>query len=158
MLPEVGASELIVLAAVALIVVGPKDLPILLRRLGQFMGRMRGLAADFRASFDDMARQSELEDLRKEVNALRETKLVDTLGPVPTFEEINQGLQPTHSTPSSPHDPELVADQEAIADGAEPSILPPEPVPASEPEPEPVVEPTTAEAMETSPPSAEKRV
>jgi len=156
MLPEVGASELIVLAAVALIVVGPKDLPLLLRRLGQFMARMRGLAADFRASFDDMARQSELEDLRKEVNALRQTKLEDTLGPVPTFEEINQGLQPTDSTPPSPQDPELAADQAATADEAEPSILPPESAP--EPEPEPVVEPTTAETVETSPAPVEKRV
>lgn len=71
MLPEVGASELIVIAIVALIVVGPKDLPVLLRKVGQFMNRMRGMAAEFRASFDEMARQSELDDLRKEVEALR---------------------------------------------------------------------------------------
>ena len=95
MLPEVGASELIVLAAVALIVVGPKDLPMLLRRVGQMVRKLRLLAADFRASFDDMARQSELDDLRKEVEALRSTTLSDAIGPMPTFDEIGDGLKPT---------------------------------------------------------------
>ena len=71
MLPEVGMTELVVIAIVALIVVGPKDLPVLLRRFGQFMAKLRGMAAEFRASFDEMARQSELDDLRKEVEAMR---------------------------------------------------------------------------------------
>ena len=71
MLPEIGMTELLVIAIVALIVVGPKDLPVLLRRLGEFMAKMRGMAAEFRASFDEMARQSELDDLRKEVEAMR---------------------------------------------------------------------------------------
>ena len=69
--PDIGVSELMVIAAVALIVVGPKDLPVLLRKLGQFVARLRGMAADFRASFDEMARQSELDELRKEVDAMR---------------------------------------------------------------------------------------
>jgi len=71
MLPDIGGTELLVIAAVALIVVGPKDLPVLLRKLGQFVGRMRGMASEFRASFDEMARQTELDDLRKEVEAMR---------------------------------------------------------------------------------------
>lgn len=71
MLPEVGGSELILIAAIALIVVGPKDLPLLMRKIGHAMGRMRAMAAEFRASFDEMARQSELEELRKEVEAMR---------------------------------------------------------------------------------------
>ena len=78
MLPEVGASELIVIAIVALIVVGPKDLPILLRRFGQFMAKLRGMANEFRASFDEMARQSELDDLRKEVEAMRRGQFGDS--------------------------------------------------------------------------------
>ena len=69
MLPEVGGSELILIAVVALIVVGPKDLPLMLRKLGQFVAKLRGMAAEFRASFDEMARQSELDELRKEVEA-----------------------------------------------------------------------------------------
>jgi sec-independent protein translocase protein TatB len=71
MLPEFGAVELLFIAAIALIVVGPKDLPILMRKAGKFLAQMRGMAAEFRASFDEMARQSELEELRKEVEAMR---------------------------------------------------------------------------------------
>ncbi len=71
MLPDIGGSELLIIAAVALIVVGPKDLPILMRKIGQFIGKMRGMANEFRASFDEMARQSELDELRKEVAAMR---------------------------------------------------------------------------------------
>lgn len=72
MLPDIGGTELLVIAAVALIVVGPKDLPVLLRKLGQFVGKIRGMANEFRASFDEMARQSELDELRREVQAMRE--------------------------------------------------------------------------------------
>jgi len=71
MLPEVGALEYLIIAAVALIVVGPKDLPMLLRRLGQFVAKLRGMASEFRSSFDDMAGPSELDDLREEGEAMR---------------------------------------------------------------------------------------
>lgn len=71
MVPGVGAFELVVIAVVALIVVGPKDLPVMMKKAGQFVGKMRAMASDFRASFEDMARQSELDDLRREVEALR---------------------------------------------------------------------------------------
>jgi sec-independent protein translocase protein TatB len=77
MLPDIGAAELMVIAVVALIVVGPKDLPVLLRRLGQFMAKLRGMASEFRASFDEMARQSELDELRKEVAAMRRGEFGD---------------------------------------------------------------------------------
>ncbi len=79
MLPEIGATELLVIAAVALIVVGPKDLPLLLRTLGQWMAKARGMANEFRASFDEMARQSELDELRREVQALRTGQFMDPL-------------------------------------------------------------------------------
>ena len=90
MLPEVGGMELLVIAAVALIVVGPKDLPMLLRKLGQFVARLRSMADDFRASFDEMARQSELDDLRKEVEAMRRGQLVDQAAAEASNVEINQ--------------------------------------------------------------------
>ncbi len=80
MIPEAGGLELIFLAAVALIVVGPKDLPVLLRKVGEFTRKMRGLADEFRHSFDEMARQSELDELRREVEALREGRLSDANG------------------------------------------------------------------------------
>jgi sec-independent protein translocase protein TatB len=72
MLPQIGSTEMLVIAAIALIVVGPKDLPMLLRKLGQFVARLRNMASDFRTSFDEMARQSELDDLRREVASMRD--------------------------------------------------------------------------------------
>jgi len=77
MFPEGRILEFIIVGAVALIVVGPKDLPILMRKVGQFLARMRAMAAEFRASFDEMARQSELDELRREVEALRAQRPVE---------------------------------------------------------------------------------
>ena len=90
----IGTAELIVIAAVALIVVGPKDLPVLMRKIGAFLSKMRGLAAEFRASFDEMARQSELDELRKEVEQLRAGRLADTARAdvEGTFSAIEQDL------------------------------------------------------------------
>lgn len=79
MLPGVGAGEYIVIAILALVVIGPKDLPMLMRKLGSFINRLRGMAAEFRASFDEMARQSELDELRKQVEELRSGQLVQPL-------------------------------------------------------------------------------
>jgi sec-independent protein translocase protein TatB len=71
MLPDLSPTHILIVLIVALVVVGPKDLPKLLHRIGKFVGKMRGMANEFRASFDEMARQSELDDLRKEVEAMR---------------------------------------------------------------------------------------
>lgn len=96
MFPEGRALEFLLAAVVALIVVGPKDLPVLLRKLGQFMAKVRAMAAEFRASFDEMARQSELDELRKEVEAMRQGQLTDMATHAPevnqAFNEISQGL------------------------------------------------------------------
>ena len=113
MLPEVGATELLVIAAIALIVVGPKDLPIMMRKLGQFLGRMRAMAHEFRASFDEMARQSELDELRREVEAMRSSRFLD---PVKLVAEETQA-------------------DEVFADIHEGLAGPPEPLPAPEPAP-----------------------
>jgi len=64
-------SHILILLIVALVVVGPKDLPRLMRIVGQWMGKARHMANEFRKSFDDMARQSELDELRKEIENLR---------------------------------------------------------------------------------------
>jgi sec-independent protein translocase protein TatB len=72
MFDSIGGAELAIIGLVALLVVGPKELPLLMRKAGQWMNKMRGMAADFRATFDEMARQAELDELRKEVEALRD--------------------------------------------------------------------------------------
>ena len=71
MFPEGRILDFLIVGVIALIVVGPKDLPVLMRNVGKFVAHMRGMAAEFRASFDEMARQSELDELRREVEAMR---------------------------------------------------------------------------------------
>jgi sec-independent protein translocase protein TatB len=63
---DITSSKLLILAIVALIVVGPKDLPILLRTVGRYLGVVRRHAAEFRAQFDEALREAELQDLKKE--------------------------------------------------------------------------------------------
>ena len=96
MFPENRFMEVLIIGALALIVIGPKDLPLLMRRIGQFVGKMRGMANEFRASFDELARQSELDELRKEVEALR-TGATVTGDPHGTgvFDEIKDNLSPS---------------------------------------------------------------
>lgn len=120
MLPDVGATELLLIAAVALIVVGPKDLPILMRKIGQFMAKMRGMANDFRASFDEMARQSELDELRREVHALRSGQYI---------EEAKAAAEDAFSVTNDDIVYEIEEDHRAYAE-AEPEI---EPTPAPKP-------------------------
>jgi sec-independent protein translocase protein TatB len=69
--PGIGAPEIMVLAVLALIVVGPKDLPMMFRRVGRFVGQARQMARDFQRSFDDMGREAEMSDLRREIEALK---------------------------------------------------------------------------------------
>lgn len=62
---DIGGVELLLIGALALIVVGPKDLPRMVRSVGQWVGRARGLAREFQIGMEDAARQTDLEDLRK---------------------------------------------------------------------------------------------
>jgi sec-independent protein translocase protein TatB len=70
-MPDLSWSHILLVVVVALVVVGPKDLPKLMRTVGQWMGKARQMADQFRKSFDDMTRQAELDDLRSELEALR---------------------------------------------------------------------------------------
>ena len=71
MLPQFGFQEFLLLAIVALIVVGPEDLPLMMRKLGQWVGKMRAMAREFQNAFDDIAKQAELDELRKEIEDLK---------------------------------------------------------------------------------------
>lgn len=77
---DLGWSELLVVGIVALIVVGPKDLPGLMRTVAQSLQTVRRMAGDFRRQFDDMVRDTELEDLRKQFNTIRNPQSV-LIGP-----------------------------------------------------------------------------
>ena len=62
---DVASSEFLLVMLVALVVIGPKDLPKVLRVVGHWVGRARSMAAQFRSGFDEMVRQSELEEMEK---------------------------------------------------------------------------------------------
>lgn len=68
---DLSWSEILIVMIVALVVVGPKDLPRLMHMLGRWIAKARAMATEFRNSFDEMARQAELDELRKEIAALR---------------------------------------------------------------------------------------
>jgi len=101
MFPEGRLFDFLIVGAVALIVVGPKDLPLLMRKVGQFMARVRGMAAEFRASFDELARQSELDELRREVSALRAARPLDyaarSVGADGVLTDIKTGIDDTNA-------------------------------------------------------------
>ncbi|HEX8308738.1 MAG TPA: Sec-independent protein translocase protein TatB [Allosphingosinicella sp.] len=62
---DIGYTELLVIAIVALVVIGPKDLPRVMRIVGHWVGRARGMARHFRSGIDTMIRESELEEMEK---------------------------------------------------------------------------------------------
>ena len=66
---DVASSEFLLVMLVALVVIGPKDLPRVLSAVGKWVAKARGVAAQFRSGFDDMVRESELADLEKKWKA-----------------------------------------------------------------------------------------
>jgi sec-independent protein translocase protein TatB len=115
MFPDLSWSHMLLVLVVALVVVGPKDLPKLMRKMGQWMAKARGMADQFRRSFDEMARQSELDELRKELDELRTSR---------PLADIDQQMSQALTGPAVSFAPET----KAAEAGAEPA--PTEPVPA----------------------------
>src|SRR5688500_1364347 len=70
---DIGWSELVVIAVVALIVIGPKELPGVLRTLGHYMRKIRGMASEFQGQFDEAMREAEMADLKKSVDEMADT-------------------------------------------------------------------------------------
>jgi len=68
---DVGWSELVIIGVVALVVVGPKELPALLRTIGQWAGKARRMASEFQGQLNDAIREAELDDVKKSVDDLR---------------------------------------------------------------------------------------
>jgi sec-independent protein translocase protein TatB len=70
-------SHILIMLVVALVVVGPKDLPRLMNMAGKWAGKARAMAGEFRRSFDEMARESELSELRKEIDNLKKNNPIN---------------------------------------------------------------------------------
>jgi sec-independent protein translocase protein TatB len=98
-------SHILILLTVALVVVGPKDLPRLMNMAGKWVGKARNMANEFKKSFDEMARQSELDELRAEIEKLKaDDPIADatkdlnheiqrTLNPIDTGNPVDTGEQ-----------------------------------------------------------------
>lgn len=142
----IDSSELLVIGLVALLVIGPKDLPRAMRWLGQWMGKARAMSRHLRTGFDAMMRESELEEMQKlwaaqneaimKASALPDNALPNLAGPVPA--ESSYEPWPTSAPSDAP-------------------ALPPA-APASEAAPAPVPQPAPEPAAAAEPPGKAKRV
>jgi sec-independent protein translocase protein TatB len=80
---DIGWSELLIIAVVAIVVVGPKDLPRLMRTFGHYAGKLRRAAADFQRQFEDAMRETELDEVKKAIDSVRSTEtVVDLKAPI----------------------------------------------------------------------------
>lgn len=91
MAPGIGMPEMLVVLVLALVVVGPQQLPVLMRRIGRMMAQARGMAKEFQASFEELGRETELSDLRKEIEALKRGNPIEEISG--EFDKVAQDLQ-----------------------------------------------------------------
>lgn len=91
---DIGASELLMVVIVAVVVIGPKDMPMALRTAGRWIGKMRRMSGHFRAGIDAMVREAELEDMEKKWREQNEAIMKST-PQLPTAEE----MQPVSGAP-----------------------------------------------------------
>ncbi len=96
---DVGASELLMIVVVAVVVIGPKDMPMALRTAGRWIGKMRKISGHFRAGIDNMVREAELEEMERKWREQNEAIMkahpqlpasgpgADEMGPLPTSAE-----------------------------------------------------------------------
>jgi len=108
-------SHILILLTVALVVVGPKDLPRLMNIAGRWAGKARNMANEFKRSFDDMARQSELDELRAEVEKLRSNDPVADFG-----RDIERTLNPVDTEAAEARAAEASAAEAGMDEAAAP--------------------------------------
>jgi sec-independent protein translocase protein TatB len=136
---DIGWGELVVIGVVALIAIGPKELPAVLRATGQWMGKIRRMANEFQDQFRDAMREAEMADIKKSVDEMTNTASdftnFDPLGSVRKDIESAVGDAPT--VDSKP--PEAAAEPASTE-------TPPAPQLASEPAPQPAAEPSPQDA------------
>jgi len=142
MAPGIGMPEMLVVLVLALVVVGPQQLPVLMRRIGRMLGQARGMAKEFQASFDELGRETELSDLRKEIEALKSGNPI---------EEISGEFDKAALEAQNDKIRQLkMASANRIGDGNFGAPQPPRPVPSKPAQPKPVA--PTPEASTSEPP------
>ena len=110
---DIGASELLIIVIVAILVIGPKDMPLALRTAGRWIGKMRKVSSHFRTGLDAMIREAEMEEMEKKWKAQNEKIMREHPAGVTEME-------PTGALPSPPPaSAEAKAADEAKPDEAE---------------------------------------
>ncbi|WP_428627116.1 Sec-independent protein translocase protein TatB [Sphingopyxis sp.] len=122
---DVAPTELLLVVVVALVVIGPKDLPKAMRFVGKWMAKARGMARHFRSGLDTMMREAELEELEKQWREqndaiMREFPRIDGAGSSPPSQPATPG-----ATTASPEKIDQDADQSAAAAAPETHAIPP---------------------------------
>jgi len=123
---DFGWDEMAVIAVVSLIVIGPKDLPVVLRQMGRWTRKAREMASDFQRGVDDMLRESELADLKKEVAKVTDVNLLR--------QEVDRAIDPTGEMAKAMQLPALELDRSAPPEPVVEALTPEQP-PARPPEP-----------------------
>lgn len=114
---DIGATELLLLVVVAILVIGPKDMPLALRTAGKWVGKFRKMSAQFRAGFDGIVREAELEEMEQKWKAQNEKIMRDHPDGVPAE------MEPTGAYPSD-LPPEKAAELRRLkAEGDEQAII-----------------------------------
>jgi len=102
---DIAPTELMLVAIVALVVIGPKDLPKAMRVVGYWVGRARGVARQFRSGFDQMVREAELEEMEKRWAAENERIMREHPAPPPADPIPHVPAEANHAAPpqDDPH-------------------------------------------------------
>jgi sec-independent protein translocase protein TatB len=121
---DIGWSELLVIAVVAIVVVGPKDLPKLMRGFGHYAGKLRRAAADFQRQFEEAMRESEIEEVRKAIESVKAEPLdlkapIDK--PVMLPKPAAEAAAETPATPRPPAKPAAKPRKRAAAKAKSPA-------------------------------------
>lgn len=106
---DIGSSELLVIVVVAILVIGPKDLPRALHMVGRYLGKARAMTRHFRSGIDEMVRQAELEELEKKW-AAENARIMAQHPPAPPADEAMA------STEAQPSDAALSATEPGPAE------------------------------------------
>lgn len=103
---DIGASELLLIVIVAVVVIGPKDLPLALRTAGRWIGKIRRVSGHFRAGVETMIREAELEDMEKQWR--EQNAAIMAAHPAPEAASAESALPLPEASPAAgeaPHDP-----------------------------------------------------
>ena len=133
---DIAWSELMVIAVVALVFIGPKDLPKAIFTLGKWVRKARLVARDFQGHLDTMVREAELDDLRQEALKARDLNLkkmventIDPTGQMRDALDVGLTGKPLDPTPSPKPSAVEPPDNAAPVTVGQPEILAPEPAP-----------------------------